>query len=291
MKIAVTAANGKLGSAIIETLIQTHPVNNIIALARTPAKAQFLTEKYGVEVRAGDYDDVRQLEASLQGVDSVLLVSSIDEPNKRIGQHRNVIESANKSGVTKIVYTSIQGSSTQAAFAPIVRSNWQTEQDIKDSGLDWVIGRNGIYIEPDVDYIDSYKAQGAIVNCAGEGRCGYTTHEELAIAYGQMLTDATHHANTYNLNGTPITQQQLTQYLNQAFGTALTYQEMTVDAYQQDRINELGEFIGTVVAGIYEQISIGAMDNNSDFAKAAGREHIGWAEYFDQLKHAKLKNQ
>ena len=291
MKIAVTAANGKLGSAIIETLIQTHPVNNIIALARTPAKAQFLTEKYGVEVRAGDYDDVRQLEASLQGVDAVLLVSSMDEPNKRIGQHRNVIASAKKSGVTKIVYTSIQGSSTQAAFAPIVRSNWQTEQDIKDSGLDWVIGRNGIYIEPDVDYIDSYKAQGAIVNCAGEGRCGYTTHKELAIAYGQMLTDATHHANTYNLNGTPITQQQLTQYLNQAFGTALTYQEMTVEAYQQDRINELGEFIGTVVAGIYEQISIGAMDNNSDFAKAAGREHIGWAEYFDQLKHAKLKNQ
>ena len=152
MKIAVTAANGKLGSAIIETLIKVHPANNIIALARTPAKAQFLTEKYGVEVRAGDYDDVRQLEASLQGVDSVLLVSSIDDPNKRIGQHRNVIESANKSGVTKMVYTSIQGSSTQAAFAPIVRSNWQTEQDIKDSGLDWVIGRNGIYIEPDVDY-------------------------------------------------------------------------------------------------------------------------------------------
>ena len=291
MKIAVTAANGKLGSAIIESLIKTHPANNIIALARSPIKAQFLTEQYGVEVRAGNYDDARQLEASLQGVDAVLLVSSMDEPDKRIGQHRNVIASAKKSGVTKIVYTSIQGSSTQAAFAPIVKSNWQTEQDIKDSGLDWVIGRNGIYIEPDVDYIDSYKAQGVIVNCAGEGRCGYTTHEELAIAYGQMLTEAKHHANIYNLNGNPITQQQLTQYLNEAFDTALTYRSMTVDAYRQDRINELGQFMGTVVAGIYEQISIGAMDNNSDFAKAAGREHIGWADYFDQLKNAKLTDQ
>ncbi|WP_198325538.1 NAD(P)H-binding protein [Psychrobacter sp. NG27] len=291
MKIAVTAANGKLGSAIIESLIKTHPVNNIIALARSPIKAQFLIEQYGVEVRAGDYDDARQLEVSLQGVDAVLLVSSMDEPDKRIGQHRNVIASAKKSGVTKIVYTSIQGSSTQAAFAPIVQSNLQTEQDIKDSGLDWVIGRNGIYIEPDVDYIDSYKAQGVIVNCAGEGRCGYTTHKELAIAYGQMLTDATHHANIYNLNGNPITQQQLTQYLNEAFDTALTYRSMTVDAYRQDRINELGQFMGTVVAGIYEQISIGAMDNDSDFAKAAGREHIGWADYFDQLKNSKLTDQ
>ncbi len=281
MKIAVTAANGKLGSAIIENLLQAHAATDIVALARTPAKAEFLTKQYGIEVRAGDYDDVQQLENSLQGIDSVLLVSSMDEPAKRIGQHRNVIEAAKKNGVTKIVYTSIQGSSTQTAFAPIVKSNQQTEQDIKDSGLNWVIGRNDIYIEPDVDYIDSYKAQGEIANCAGEGKCGYTTHEELAVAYSQMLINANHDANTYNLNGESIIQQQLTQYLNDGFGTTLSYRHMTVEAFKQDRIDELGEFIGTVIAGIYEQIAIGAMQNQSDFAKVVGREHMSWTEYFN----------
>ena len=283
MKIAITAANGKLGAAIIEDMIKTHPAKDIIALARTPAKAKFLTDKYGIEVKAGDYDDAEQIEESLQGVDTVLLVSSMDEPDKRIGQHCNVIEAAKRCGLTKIVYTSIQGADTQAAFAPIVKSNWQTEQDIKDSGLDWAIGRNGIYIEPDVDYIDSYKQQGAIVNCAGDGRCGYTTHEELAAAYSQMLTDPKHNAKTYHLNGEPITQRQLAEYLNEAFGTALSYRYMPVDVYKQDRIDELGEFIGTVVSGIYEQIAIGAMDNESDFSKAAGREHIGWTDYFKAL--------
>lgn len=281
MKIAVTAANGKLGSAIIENLLQAHAATDIVALARTPAKAEFLTKQYGIEVRAGDYDDVQQLENSLQGIDSVLLVSSMDEPAKRIGQHRNVIESAKKNGVKKIVYTSIQGSSTQTAFAPIVKSNQQTEQDIKDSGLNWVIGRNGIYIEPDVDYIDSYKAQSKIANCAGEGKCGYTTHEELAVAYSQMLINAKHDANTYNLNGESITQQQLTQYLNDRFGTTLSYRHMTLEAFKQDRVDELGEFIGTVIAGIYEQIAIGAMHNQSDFAKVVGREHMSWTEYFN----------
>lgn len=283
MKIAVTAANGKLGSAIIKSLLQTHAATDIVALARTPAHAGFLTEQYGVEVRAGDYDNANQLEGSLQGMDVVLLVSSMDEPDRRIGQHRNVIESAKINGVKKIVYTSIQGSTTQTAFAPIVKSNQQTEQDIKDSGLDWVIGRNGIYIEPDVDYIDSYKAQGEIANCAGEGRCGYTTHEELAVAYSQMLTHAKHNADTYNLNGECITQEQFTQYLNDTFGTALSYRAMTVEAFKQDRMSELGEFMGTVIAGIYEQIAIGAMDNQSDFFRVIGREHQSWNDYFNPL--------
>ena len=83
------------------------------------------------------------------------------------------------------------------------------------------------------------------------------------------------------MNGEPITQQQLTQYLNDRFGTTLSYRYMTVEAFKQDRIDELGEFIGTVIAGIYEQIAIGAMDNQSDFAKVVGREHMSWTEYFN----------
>lgn len=56
---------------------------------------------------------------------------------------------------------------------------------------------------------------------------------------------------------------------------------MTVEVFKQDRIDELGEFIGTVIAGIYEQIAIGAMHNQSDFAKVVRREHMSWTEYFN----------
>lgn len=105
----------------------------------------------------------------------MLLVSGMDAPDKRIGKHRNVINAAKAAGVAKIVYTSVQGAEENTAFSPVIQSNRQTEQDIKDSGLDYVIGRNGIYIEPDVEYIDSYRKLGKIYNCAGEGKCGYTT--------------------------------------------------------------------------------------------------------------------
>ena len=280
MKVAITAASGQLGRAIVDATSTLIGKNKVIAIARTPAKAQDL----GVEVRQASYDDRDQMRKALAGVDSVLLVSGMDAPDKRIVQHRNVIEAAKAAGVKKIVYTSVQGPEDGTAFSPIVQSNRQTEADVKASGLDWVIGRNGIYIEPDVEYIDKYKALGEIANCAGDGLCGYTTRAELGYAYARLLTEAQHKDQTYNLHGEPISQAALAQYLGDAFGVSLRYRSMEVEAYRAERVAELGEFIGNVVAGIYQGIRRGAYNAPSDFARAAGRAHQSWADYFGALK-------
>ncbi|PAY16881.1 NAD(P)-dependent oxidoreductase [Rhodopirellula sp. SM50] len=278
-KIAVTAASGKLGSEIARATVEIVGKENVVGLARTPSKAESL----GIEIRPGDYNSRSDLERSLQGVDSVLLISGMDAPDKRIAQHRNVIEAAKSAGVSKIVYTSIQGAEDSTAFSPVVQSNRQTEEDFRNSGLDWVIGRNGIYIEPDVEYIETYKDRGEIANCAADGLCGYTTRSELAFAYTRMLIESQHNGQTYNLHGEAITQQQLADYLNTAFGTNLAYREMSVAEFQKDRAEELGDFMGSIIAGIYEGIRSGACNNESHFEKAAGRPHQSWDEYFRLL--------
>ncbi len=279
MTIAVTAASGQLGSAIINAL-RDIGVESVVGLARTRSKAEHLS----VAVRKGDYNAPDDLEESLQGVDTLLLVSGMDDPHKRIEQHRNVINAAKKAGVRKIVYTSVQGAEEGNAFSPIIQSNRQTEQDVRDSGLEWTIGRNGIYIEPDVEYIDTYKQAGCIQNCAGDGNCGYTTRPELGYAYAKMLTDDTHNGQIYNLHGSLLTQTDLAKYLNQAFGTTLTYRDMSINEYQRERVAALGEFIGTVIAGIYTGIRQGANDAPSDYEQAAGRPHQPWEEYFGSLR-------
>ena len=282
MTIAVTAASGQLGAAIVQALLEMNTGETIVGLARSPEKAQ----DFGIEVRPGDYDDPAQLHASLEGVDTVLLVSGTAPPDVRIGQHRNVINAAKAAGVTKIVYTSVQGADHGTSFSPIIQSNRQTEADVRESGLDWVIGRNGIYIEPDVEFIESYKKAGEIANSAGEGRCGYTTRGELAYAYARMLTGTEHNGQTYWLHGEALTQAQLAEYLNMAFGTRLTYRAMSVEDYKADRIAELGEFIGTVISGIYQGIRDGAADQPSDYEKAAGRPHQSWEDYFEEIRTA-----
>lgn len=280
MEVAVTAASGQLGSEIVEALVALGDGTEVVGLARTPKKAEHL----GVEIRPGDYNERGVLEQSLQGVNTLLLVSGMDAPEKRIDQHRNVIEAAKSAGVTKIVYTSVQGAEEATAFSPIIQSNRQTEQDVRESGLAWVIGRNGIYIEPDVEYIDAYKEAGGIANCAGNGRCGYTTRAELAYAYARMLTEDAHNGHTYNLHGEAITQYELAAYLNSAFGTDLQYTPMTVEEYRADRVAELGEFMGTVIAGIYEGIHNGEAGSPSHFKQAAGRDHVSWEEFFAGLQ-------
>lgn len=269
MKIAVTSASGKLGSAIVKQLIADIGKDNVIGIARTPENAQHL----GVEVRKGDYNSREQFDEALQGIDAVLLVSGMADPKDRIQQHRNVIEAAKANGVQKIVYTSIVGDESATAFSPIVQSNRQTEKDVQASGLNWVIGRNGIYIEPDLEYIDTYVKEDGIRNCAGEGKCGYTSRPELAIAYAKMLTEELHNEQVYNLVGEAITQGRLAELMNEVYGTELTYTSVSVEAYAADRKAALGEFMGTIIAGIYEGIQRGVNDVRSDFSRAAGRPH------------------
>lgn len=285
MTIAVTAASGRLGGEIIKATTALVGADGVVGIARTPSNVKGLD----VEIRAGDYTNRQQLDQSLQGIDTLLLVSGMDAPDRRIIQHRNVIDAAVAAGVTKIVYTSVQGAENGTAFSPIIQSNRQTEQDVRASGVDWAIGRNGIYIEPDIEYLDTYQARGEIANCAGDGPCGYTTRPELAYAYARMLTDPERNGGTYNLNGEAITQAQLAAFLNQAFGTRLHYRTMDVDEYRDDRVGELGEFMGTIIAGIYEGIRNGYNDNPSDFETVAGRAHQSWDRYFADLHGERLK--
>ena len=278
MKIAVTSASGQLGKSIVRSLIDVADPESIIAIARTPEHAESL----GMEVRTGDYNQKEQFDTALRGVDTLLLVSGNDDPEKRKQQHANVIDAAKTAGVRKVVYTSIIGPVRDSDFSPVVKSNRHTEEYLKNSGLTWSIGRNGIYLEPDLEYLDHYQKDSKITNSAGDGRCAYTTRAELANAYARMLTEDRHNGQTYNLAGPTITQYELADLMNEVFGTNLRYEPMSVEAYRQQRIDELGEFMGTVIAGIYQGIRNGAMDVPSDYRRATGREHISLLE---AMKH------
>ena len=279
MKIAITSASGQLGSAIVKQLKTDIGYENIIGIARTPEKAKHLE----IEIRKGDYNSKEDFDAALKGVDVVLLVSGMDHPDNRIGQHRNVINAAKEAGVRKIVYTSIIGKDGDSSFDPIVKSNRHTEQDIIASGLEYAIGRNGLYIEPDVEYIDTYKKDGKVMNCAGQGLCSYTTREELAYAYSQLILNDDRNGKIDNLAGEAITQQQLTDYLNLTFGTKLIYESVSPEEYLKFQKKTNGEFLGTVIAGIYTKILLGEFNVESNYKEAAGRRHVGWDHYFATL--------
>lgn len=285
-KTAITAVSGQLGRAIAQKFIATHGTENLIGIARTPQKAKDL----GIPVRKADYNNRREFDSALKGIEILLMISSMDHPQNRIQQHRNIIEAAKANGVKKIVYTSIIGDPDNNDFSPVVRSNRQTEEDIQTSGLQWVIGRNGIYIDPDLEYIEQYIADGAIINSAGDGLCAYTSRNELAEAYIHMLTEEELNGQIYNLVGNPISQSQLAEYINRAFNTQLEYKAISVEEFRNNRIKDLGELLGTIIGGIYEGIKMGAFNVKSDFEKAAHRPHKSVPEMIEEYKRKQTLN-
>src|SRR5690242_21589972 len=99
MIIGVTGATGHLGRLVIKRLKDKLPAKDIVALARSTAKASDL----GVTAREADYSRAETLQRALPGIDTLLLISS-DEVGRRAIQHRNVIDAAKKAGVKRIIY-------------------------------------------------------------------------------------------------------------------------------------------------------------------------------------------
>ena len=93
----VTGASGQLGALVLAGLRAAEPGARIGALVRRPETAPVL-EAQGFEVRLASYDDGAALQAALQGVGKLLLVSS-SEVGKRAAQHARVIEAAKAAGV------------------------------------------------------------------------------------------------------------------------------------------------------------------------------------------------
>lgn len=280
MKAAINAASGGLGGAIAQATAQLLGKENVIAVARTPEKAAHL----GLETRAGDYNDKDQLTEAYKGADVVLLVSSNAPPSERVAQHKNVIEAAIAAGVKRLVFTSIAGGIRGGTFSPIVKTMQETEILLENSDIDWTIGRNGLYIEPDFEYVNKYIEAGKIVNSAGDALCAYTSREELGAAYAHIIATEGHRSKIYNLTGPAITQQALVDIINEMYGANITYEAMTVEAYEQDRVAELGEYMGKIISGIYEAIHKGDFDVDSDFEALLGRPHETVRAFFEKHK-------
>ena len=267
---AVTGASGHLGRLAVEELLDrgTSP-NDIVAIVRTPAKAAALAER-GVQVRAGDYEDPASLDAALDGVTHLLLVSS-SEVGKRAAQHQNVIEAAKRAGVRRIAYTSLLRADTSPlGLAPEHKA---TEELLAASGIAHSLLRNGWYFENYTAQLDSYLATGTVLHAAGEGKIAAASRADLAAAAVVALRTDTADRTVYELGGAAFTNAQLAEAISAATGKSVTAKNVTADELAQALIGA-GLDEGTVgfLTSVDTDIAAGALDTDStDLAKLIGR--------------------
>lgn len=194
MTIAVSGATGQLGRLVIGKLKQKVATDNIVGLVRNTEKARDLD----IAVRVADYTQPATLEAALAGIDTLLLISG-NEIGQRATQHANVINAAKKAGVKRIVYTSLlRADRSPLSLAP---EHVQTEADLKASGLQYTILRNGWYTENYTGSITPALANGAFYGSAGDGKIASAARADYAEAAVVALTNEAHSGITYELAG------------------------------------------------------------------------------------------
>ena len=229
--ILVTGAGGQLGRLVIDQLIARSTGTRVAALVRSAGQADTLN-RLGVEARIGDYTDGNSLDRAFAGIARLLFISSNDLLSRR-AQHRNVIDAAKRAGVKLVAYTSL----LHADRSPLGlgRDHRDTEADLRDSGVPFVVLRNGWYTENYTQAIPAALAHGAFLGSAGNGRIASAARRDYAEAAAAVLLSADNQAGRiYELAGDDAyTLPQFVAEIARRTGQPIAYQNLPQQAFRE----------------------------------------------------------
>ena len=271
MKMLVTGATGKLGSKIVEKLLETVPADQLAVSVRNPEKAEALRAR-GVDVRHGDFDRPETLESAFRGIDRLLIISADGDNETRIRQHGNAVAAAERAGVRFIAYTSIANARESKNF--LAPTHKATEEAILQTGIPYSFLRNNWYLENEMSSIQGVLAGAPWVTSAENGKVGWALQQDYADAAAAVLSGEGHENTVYELSGKLLTQEEIASALGEVLGKEVPVQHVD-DAAYRDIMKNAGvpDFLIPMVVDIQKGIREGTLEVESDdFEKVLGRQ-------------------
>ncbi|MBS7564720.1 SDR family oxidoreductase [Mucilaginibacter sp. Bleaf8] len=231
-KVLVTGVTGLIGKATVEHLLKKGiPANQIIGLSRKKEPMEDLAAR-GIEVRFGDYFDYDSLVRAFEGIDKIMLTSTVAFTD-RSTQHYNAITAARQAGVKHVVYMAImRKEGSQRIMPEVTESDLYTEQVLKSSGLTYTI----VYHPPFTDalsfFLDPNSYENGIKVPANNGKMAPATRDELAEAHAEILSTPGHENKTYSLGGSNlISFADIAKILAEVKGQPVPFTTITSEEY------------------------------------------------------------
>jgi len=200
VKINVFGATGGLGSRVVDALLgRGLPPEDLIACSRSPDKIRRF-KHLGIDIRRADYEVPETLSGALEGTDVLMLIPSASDVEPRIVQHSNILDAARSARVKRVVLASSSAARMDSKFliAPYLV---YAESRLRTSGLGWTILRNGIYLDPLVDWAPALAAMGRLPYPVSRGRVAYVSRDDLARACAAACAHDQHADQVYELTG------------------------------------------------------------------------------------------
>jgi uncharacterized protein YbjT (DUF2867 family) len=226
--ILITTA-GKVGSAAARLLAQRgEPVR---ILVRDPEKATALAQA-GAEVAEGDLEVPATIDAAMQGISAVLLVSPAIP-----AQELNVVASAVRVGAGHVVKITSKAS----ADSPIARRRAQTdiENGLIASGLGYTLLRNNAYMQNFLMLAPAIAKTSSFGSSTGDGRVGLIDARDVAAVAAQIaVSPAPHAGKTYWPTGPErLSYADAAAVLSKVLGRPITFRSLTFEEERQAMIN------------------------------------------------------
>ena len=184
--IVITGATGRLGSGIVERLLDRVPAETVGVSVRDVDRAAALAER-GVRVRAGDFTEPTTLEKAFEGAEQVLVVSASIRGAGAVAANIAAVDAARAAGAERVLYTSHQASSPTSLFLP-QHTHAATEDHLAALDVPFTALRNGFYTSTLGFYVGEALETGRLA-LPQDGPVSWTAHDDLAEAAAVALAE------------------------------------------------------------------------------------------------------
>lgn len=211
----VTGAGGTVGSEVVKEL-QTAGAQ-FRAGYHSQAKAD-AARAQGVDAVLIDYDRPETLDAALQGIEKLFLLSPSNAE-----QEKNVIDAAKRAGVKHVVKLSVIDADTESySFAKLHRA---AEKAIEASGMAWTFLRPNGFMQNMHNYMsDTIRDHGAFYASVGDAKIAHVDVRDIAAVAAKALTEPGHEGKSYTLTGPDaLTYDEIASKLSAASGRPIKY--------------------------------------------------------------------
>lgn len=228
-KILVTGATGNTGTGLVPALLDAGL--DVRAFVRDDEeKAQALREA-GAEIVVGDLDRPETIEAAVQGVDKIYLLTW-NGPTQ-LQQVENVLDVARHAGAPHIVRHSMWGSENSR----IIKQGDQAEESLKSSGLPWTILKPTFFMQNTMLARQTIASDGVIYWDMGDGKLAMIDVRDIVDAAVAVLSGTGHEGQSYILTGPePISMHDVADTLSDILDKEVTYVSVPGEAALQSMV-------------------------------------------------------
>jgi uncharacterized protein YbjT (DUF2867 family) len=280
-KILVTGATGTTAALVAAQLRQKGVA--VRALVRDAKKAEALAAQ-GVELAVGDFETPASLEAALDGITSVFLVTP-PHPDAS-GMVDRFLAVATKSPLRpRIIRLSAIKGSDQGP-TDNTRTHGRADRAIQDSGLPYVILRPNYFMQNLFGSAESILSQGMMFQGTGDGRLGFIDVRDIADVATAVLLKTAWDRGIYELTGPEsISYGDVAKLLGEALGREVKYVPVTPEQVRESIVKRgWGEWAAGIMADYSAAYAKGWGDFTTTFVeKIAGHPARSYATFLREV--------